>query len=66
MKYCKNVELRKKVFLLNNQLCSSGEFDNTEIIHKMLTYRHEYAQLLGFKDFSDFVLSRRMAKTGKS
>ena len=38
--------------------------DNTGIIVKILALRREKAQLLGFRDFSDFVLDDRMAHTG--
>jgi oligopeptidase A len=38
--------------------------DNTPLLVKILGLRKEKAQLLGFRDFSDFVLDDRMAHTG--
>jgi oligopeptidase A len=38
--------------------------DNTPLLVKILGLRKEKAQLLGFRDFSDFVLEDRMAHTG--
>jgi oligopeptidase A len=39
--------------------------DNRELIAKILGLRNQKAQLLGFRDFSDFVLEDRMAHTGE-
>src|SRR5215831_6433608 len=39
--------------------------DNRELIAKILGLRKQKAQLLGFRDFSDFVLEDRMAHTGE-
>jgi oligopeptidase A len=38
--------------------------DNAPLVVKILGLRKEKAQLLGFRDFSDFVLDDRMAHTG--
>lgn len=38
--------------------------DNTELLTKILELRREKARLLGFKDFADFALAERMAKSG--
>ncbi len=42
---------------------SAGRFDNGPIISELLPLRHELAQLLGFKNFADYALATRMAKT---
>jgi oligopeptidase A len=44
---------------------SAGRFDNNSIIAEMLPLRHELAQLLGFKNFADYALATRMAKSSK-
>ncbi len=44
---------------------SAGRFDNNHIIAEILPLRHELAQLLGFKNFADYALATRMAKSSK-
>jgi oligopeptidase A len=42
---------------------SAGRFDNGPIIAEVLPLRHELAQLLGFKNYADYALATRMAKS---
>ena len=42
---------------------SAGRFDNNPIIVEILPLRHELAQLLGFKNFAEYALATRMAKS---
>jgi oligopeptidase A len=44
---------------------SAGKFDNNPIIADILPLRHELAQLVGFKNFADYALATRMAKSSK-
>jgi oligopeptidase A len=44
---------------------SAGRFDNGPIIAELLPLRHELARLLGFKNFADYALATRMAKSTK-
>jgi oligopeptidase A len=44
---------------------SAGRFDNNPIIAEMLPLRHELARLVGFKNFADYALATRMAKSSK-
>jgi oligopeptidase A len=44
---------------------SAGRFDNNGIIDEILTLRHELALLLGYKNFADYALATRMAKSSK-
>jgi oligopeptidase A len=44
---------------------SAGRFDNTPVIAEILPLRHELAQLVGFKNFADYALATRMAKSSK-
>jgi oligopeptidase A len=44
---------------------SAGQFDNNPIIADILPLRHELARLVGFKNFADYALATRMAKSSK-
>jgi oligopeptidase A len=44
---------------------SAGRFDNNPLIAEILPLRHELAQLVGFKNFADYALATRMAKSSK-
>jgi oligopeptidase A len=44
---------------------SAGRFDNSGIIAQILPLRDELAKLLGFRNFVDYALATRMAKSGK-
>jgi oligopeptidase A len=44
---------------------SAGRFDNGPIIAEILPLRHELARLVGFKNFADYALATRMAKSSK-
>ncbi len=64
LQYSENRNLREKLYKAylkrgNN----NNEFDNKEIIKKLIALRNEKANLLGYKTFADFKLERNMAKT---
>ena len=40
---------------------AGSEFDNTEVIEKILALRHEAAQLVGFDNFAEYSLASKMA-----
>jgi oligopeptidase A len=44
---------------------SAQRFDNQTIIAEILPLRHELSQLLGFKNYADYALATRMAKSSK-
>ena len=44
---------------------SAGRFDNNPIIADILPLRHELSRLVGFKNFADYALATRMAKSSK-
>jgi len=64
MKYSDRRDLREKMFRASS--CKGNqdnEYDNKEIIKKILDLKLEKARLLGFKNHADFKLERRMAET---
>jgi peptidyl-dipeptidase Dcp len=61
--YAKNRELRERLWKSFNSKAFNDEFDNQQLILKIVTLRHQRAELLGFKNHADFVLRRRMAET---
>ncbi len=65
MKFCKVEATRKKVWEALSKIGSEGDYDNTGLIWKILTLRHEKAGLIGKANFGDLVLERRMAKSGQ-
>ena len=63
MKYCSHRQLRQELYMAYNTLCThENEFNNMEIVRKLVNLRQERAQLLGFKTAADYVLTRRMAE----
>lgn len=67
MTYSTQRELREKMFLAKNTLCTH---DNTEnnlaICQRIVNLRREIAQLLGYKTYADYVLKKRMASNVRS
>lgn len=64
MTYLDDVVIREQVWRAFVTRCSSGKFDNRENLRRILELRREKANLVGFRDFADFALADRMAKTG--
>ena len=64
MQYAESTELRKKIWEGGGTIGHGGDNDNTENIWSILKLRQEKAELLGFNNFADHVLNRRMAKSG--
>ena len=62
--YAENRELRKELALANGKKSfDGGEFDNQSLIKEIVKLRQEKAELLGYKNYADFVLEERMAKS---
>lgn len=62
LQYCKNRELRKKVYLMYNDRCNHGdEYDNKDIARQIVTLRLKRANIMGYKDFASGQLVDRMA-----
>ena len=66
MKYSKNRELRKQMWTAYNTRAVGGEFDNTEIVKKIVDLRIKIANILGYETYADYALETRMAKDKKT
>lgn len=64
LQYSEKRELREKLYkAMYNRCNNNNEFDNKEIIKKILTLRTERSQMLGFPNYAAFTLDDKMAKT---
>ena len=62
MKYADNRELRKEMNLAYGSKAFKGnEFDNQQNVRKLVALRLEMAKLLGYENYADYALERRMA-----
>ncbi|GME84865.1 unnamed protein product [Ambrosiozyma monospora] len=59
LKYASNPDTRKAAFIGDQNKVP----ENAEILAKAVKLRAELAQLLGYKNFSEYILEERMAKT---
>ena len=62
MQYAENRDLREKMFMPYNTLCThENETNNIDICKRLINIRRETAQLLGYDTYADYVLVKRMA-----
>lgn len=63
MTYADSRELRKQLYMAYNTKCThDNNFNNYEIVRRIINLRQEKAKLLGYPTYADFVLKRRMAE----
>lgn len=63
MKYCRNRELRKEMYMGYNTVSNRDNiYNNSEIVRHIANLRIEVANLLGYKTYADYVLDNRMAE----
>lgn len=60
---CQNRQLRKELWTAYSTRCTSGEYDNSEIINQIANLRLERANIMGYPSHAAFVLSDCMAQT---
>lgn len=68
--YCDNRALRAKMYeafvtRASDQGPMATQFDNTKIMEEIVKLRHEQAQLLGYQNFAELSLERKMANDPK-
>ena len=64
MTYAENRELRKELALANGKKSfNNNEFDNQNLIKDIIKLKQEKAHLLGYKNYAEYVLEERMAKS---
>ena len=66
MTYLDDEQIRRQVWSAMNDVGRLPPYDNRPLIKEILKLRSALAALLGKDHFSDYVLSRRMAKTGQA
>ena len=63
MTYCENRELRRRMYMARQTLCTHGNaYDNRDIVVRIVNLRRQLAQLLGYRHWAEYVLKRRMAE----
>jgi oligopeptidase A len=68
MTYADDAELRREVYQAYQTRASdqgphAGQFDNSELMEQILALRHEQSRLLGFANYAERSLARKMAKS---
>ena len=66
LQYADDDDLRREIWEANGTVGHGGGFDNTGLIWEILELRQEKAELLGYKNFADLILARRMACNGQA
>jgi len=66
MQFAEDDSLRKEMWEASCTVGYTGDFDNTQLISDIIQLRQEKAELLGFKNFADLTLERRMARNGET
>ncbi|WP_372649350.1 M3 family metallopeptidase [Draconibacterium sp.] len=62
LQYADNRDLRKELYMAYGSKSFKGdELDNQENVKRIVELRLEMAKLLGYKNYADYVLERRMA-----
>ena len=70
MSHCDDRTLRQELYTAfgtraSNLGPNAGEFDNSDVIHALLSARLEQARLLGFKNYAELSVARKMARSAE-
>lgn len=67
MMYADNRALREEMYRTYNSRCThNNEYNNFEIVRSIVNLRREVAQILGYEDYADYALRRRMAQNASN
>ncbi|MGE9270097.1 MAG: M3 family metallopeptidase, partial [Verrucomicrobiales bacterium] len=66
MQHLEDDGIRREIWEASVKVGAEGDYDNTELVWKILELRQEKAELLGQKHFADLTLQRRMARSGET
>lgn len=62
MKFCKDRDLRRELYIAYNTRAVGGDNDNLEVIKEIAANRLAISNLLGYETYADYALEDRMAK----
>ena len=63
MSYADNRDLRRELWMAYNTQClSKSEYDNTQLVQRIINLKLQKANLLGYETYADYALTRRMAE----
>lgn len=61
--YADNRELRRQMYMERQTLgCKENEYNNEQLVLRIVNIRRQLAQLLGYRTWAEYVLRRRMAE----
>lgn len=66
MTYSSQREEKEQLYRAYNSRALGGEFDNSDIIRKIVALRLQIANLLGYETYADYVLEERMAESAQN
>ena len=63
LKHSQRRDLREQLYRAYIRRAASGEYDNSQLLERILQLRQEQAELLGFKTYAEVSLANKMAPT---
>lgn len=65
MKYCTNEKIRQELYTAFQNFATSAKFDNRPIILEILRLKKKKAEILGYKNFAEYNMQKKMAESPK-
>jgi peptidyl-dipeptidase Dcp len=67
MKYADNRDLRKELYMAYSAKCThDNEYNTEDIVRRIVNTRMEIAQLLGYDNYAEYTLKKRMAEKSEA